>query len=123
MAGAGVGKTALARRGRQVADRTGQFRDAAFVSFEHCQSAEYAMAEVGRALVEPNFNVGASAGDPVARIAQALRGRPALIVFDNFETALGENALLSEEDLRTVLAAARVWADEPGSRVLITTPR
>jgi tetratricopeptide (TPR) repeat protein len=117
----GVGKTALAAEAARWFTRTGLFRDAAFVSFEHCHSADYALAEVGRALVEPNFNVGGAAGDAAARVAGALRARPALIVFDNFESALGRDALLGAEDLRAVLDAARAWAGVDGSRVLITS--
>ena len=117
----GVGKTALSAEAARWFTRTGLVLDAAFVSFEHCHSAEYALAEVGRGLVEPNFNAGAAAGDPVERIAAALAARPALVIFDNFETALGEQALLGPDDLRAVLAAARAWAQVPGSRVLITS--
>jgi hypothetical protein len=122
----GVGKTALSAEAARWLTRTGFVRSAVFVSFEHCQSAEYALAEVGRALVEENFNVGQAAGDPVARVSAALRQGdgaamfPALIIFDNFESALGEHALLSAEDLRRVLDAAKAWA-KAGARVLITT--
>ena len=117
----GIGKTALAAEAARWFTRTGLFADAAFVSFEHCHSAEYALAEVGRALVEPNFNVGAAAGDPVARVAEKLRQRSALVIFDNFESGLGRGGLLSADDLRSVLQAAKAWANVDGSRVLITT--
>jgi hypothetical protein len=70
--------------------------------------------------------------DPVARVGELLRERPALLILDNFESALGSAPLLPAEELRAVLDAVWGWVapgkmtrgqDDKmiGSRVLITT--
>jgi len=128
----GAGKTALSAEAARWFTRTGLFQAAVFVSFEFCQSADWVLAQIGRALVEDNFNVGQ--GDPAARIGAALAQTPALLIFDNFESALGPTAQLPPADLRRVLDAAKGWFQAPrtsavrdtaqvrrASRLLITT--
>lgn len=55
------------------------------------------------------------------RIAALMRGRPGLVILDNFESALGETALLPAAETAAVLDAAHRWATAGQGRVLITT--
>lgn len=102
----GQGKTSLASHAAAWFTRTGLFKRAVFLSFEHGASLEWVLNELGNAVVEENFQI--YAGDKLEAITQALREHPTLLVFDNFESALpGSNAPMSE--LQALLDAAAVW--------------
>ena len=82
------------------------FERAAFISFETGASLDFVLNELGNALVEENFQI--HQGDKVEAIAQSLEEKPALVVFDNFESALpGGNAPMP--DLQALLDAAANW--------------
>ncbi len=118
----GMGKTALAAEAGRWFYRTGRFPGgAAFVSFEGGGSLDQLCSWVGQAVSgDPNFVLGE--GDPVARVAELLGGRPALVILDNFESVLGREPLMPPEELQAVLDAVYQWAAGAGpSRVLITT--
>ena len=130
----GQGKTTLAADAGRWFHRTGRFPGgAAFVSFEHGGSLSQLCSWVGQAVSgDPNFAIGdgdpsAGAGQsPVERVRTLLRERPALIILDNFESAIGASPALPAEELQAVLDAVWAWATadrrrETGSRVLITT--
>ncbi|HRQ23301.1 MAG TPA: tetratricopeptide repeat protein, partial [Anaerolineales bacterium] len=127
----GQGKTSLATQAAEWFTRTHLFERAAFISFETGASLDFVINELGNALVEENFQI--YQGDKVEAIAQALRDKPALVVFDNFESALPNgNAPMAE--LQALLDSAAKWfglgtpregraglLDQRGSRLLITT--
>ena len=121
----GQGKTSLATQAAEWFTRTHLFERAAFISFETGASLEFVLNELGNALVEENFQI--HEGDKVEAIAQSLREKPTLVVFDNFESALpGGNAPMQE--LQALLDAASKWFTTPdsrlsnhNSRLLITT--
>ncbi|RJP47155.1 MAG: CHAT domain-containing protein [Anaerolineaceae bacterium] len=118
----GQGKTSLATQAAEWFTRTRLFERAAFISFETGASLDFVLNELGNALVEENFQI--HAGDKVAAIAQSLKEKPGLVVFDNFESALpGGNAPMP--DLQALLDAAATWfAPSPATRhssLLITT--
>jgi tetratricopeptide (TPR) repeat protein len=121
----GMGKTALAAEAGRWFYRTGRFPGgAAFVSFEGGGSLDQLCSWVGQAVSgNPNFILGE--GDPVGRVADLLRGRPALVILDNFESVLGREPLMPPGELQAVLDAVYQWAVGAGSpcpsRVLITT--
>jgi tetratricopeptide (TPR) repeat protein len=125
----GVGKTALATEAGRWFHRTGRFPGgAAFVSFEFGGSLQQLCSWVGQTISrDPNFVIGE--GDPVQRIADLLRERPALVILDNFESVLGNAPLMPAEELKSILDAVWLWAGvqgskgagEKGSRILITT--
>jgi tetratricopeptide (TPR) repeat protein len=130
----GQGKTSLATQAAEWFTRTHLFEHAAFISFETGASLDFVINELGNALVEDNFQI--HEGDKVEAIARSLREKPALIVFDNFESALPNgNAPMAE--LQALLDAAAKWfgtagfdtrreeraglLNQRGSRLLITT--
>jgi len=117
----GMGKTALAAEAGRWFHRTGRFPGgAAFVSFEHGGSLDQLCSWVGQAVSgDPNFVIGE--GDPVERVTDLLRQRPALVILDNFESVLGRKPLMPLEELKTVLDAVWKWSGGERSRVLITT--
>jgi tetratricopeptide (TPR) repeat protein len=102
----GQGKTALATQAADWFTRTRLFERAAFLSFENGASFEFVLNALGNALVEENFQI--YAGDKVEAIARSLREKPALVIFDNFESVLPDgNAPMTE--LQTLLDAAARW--------------
>lgn len=114
----GQGKTSLATQAAEWFTRTHLFERAAFISFETGASLEFVLNELGNVLVQDNFQI--YEGDKVEAIAQSLKEKPTLIVFDNFESALpGGNAPMQE--LQALLDAAAKWFGEGHSRLLITT--
>jgi tetratricopeptide (TPR) repeat protein len=116
----GEGKTALATQAAGWLVRTGLFRRAAFLSFEHGGSLELALSELGEALVGPDFKI--HEGDPAQAIAGSLAATPTLVVWDNFESLLpGGDAPLSPAGLVALLGAGANWAAQGGSRLLVTT--
>ncbi len=116
----GQGKTALATEAAHWFARTGLFQRAVFVSFERGGGLELALGEMGNALVSENFAI--HGGDPVAAIENALKEKPTLIVWDNFETLLeGGNTPLDAKALQELLNAGLSWARAGESRLLITT--
>jgi tetratricopeptide (TPR) repeat protein len=129
----GQGKTTLAADAGRWFHRTGRFPGgAAFVSFEHGGSLQQLCSWVAQAVSgDPDALLGAA--DPVARVGELLREHPALLILDNFESALGSAPLLPTDELRAVLDAVWSWAGgaeaarrrgdeaQSGSRVLITT--
>jgi len=131
----GMGKTALAAEAGRWFQRTGRFPGgAAFVSFEHGGSLQQLCSWVGQAVSgDPNFALGE--GEPIGRVANLLRQRPALVIVDNFESVLGSQPLMPPEELRAMLDAVWAWANlsptppslpgkvagGSGSRILLTT--
>lgn len=122
----GMGKTALAAEAGRWFHRTGRFPGgAAFVSFEGGGSLSQLCSWVGQAVSgDPDFVIGR--GDPVERVAALLRGRPALVILDNFESVLGREPLMPPDELKAVLDAVWTWAAgangrSPRPQVLITT--
>ncbi|MFZ5910331.1 MAG: tetratricopeptide repeat protein, partial [Chloroflexota bacterium] len=104
----GQGKTALATQAAEWFTRTHLFDRAAFVSFENGVGLDFVLNELGEALVEENFQI--HQGDKTEAIAESLREKPALVVFDNFESILPNgNAPLSPEELQKLLDAAARW--------------
>lgn len=111
----GQGKTSLATQAAEWFTRTHLFGRAAFISFERGASLDFVINELGNALVEDNFQI--HEGDKVEAIAQSLREKPALIVFDNFESALPNgNAPMAE--LQALLDAAAKWFSDDGRRTM-----
>ena len=127
----GQGKTTLAAHAARWFTRTGLFERAVFVSFERGGGLDYALAEMGNALVGDNFAI--HQGDPVEAIADALRQTPTLVVWDNFESVLPNgDAPLPDAEMQKLLDAASRWfstRDTPhasrftfhASRLIITT--
>ncbi|MBK9050773.1 MAG: CHAT domain-containing protein [Chloroflexi bacterium] len=115
----GQGKTALATQTADWFQRTGLFRQAAFVSFETGVGLDFVLNELGNALVGDNFQI--YDGDKVEAIANTLRQTATLLVWDNFESVLpGGNAPLPTEELQRLLDAGARWAVN-GSRLLVTS--
>jgi len=119
----GQGKTALASEAARWLHRTGRFPGgAAFIAFERGGGAELALSWTRQALLGDDFAT-------VEQVADSLRQRPGLVIFDNFESVLAHgDAPLADADLRSVLDLAWCWAgdgdqrlDPNGPRVLITT--
>ena len=119
----GQGKTALASEAARWLHRTGRFPGgAAFIAFERGGGAELALSWTRQALLGDDFAT-------VEQVADSLRRRPGLVIFDNFESVLANgDAPLADADLRSVLDLAWRWAgggdqrlDPNGPRVLITT--
>ncbi len=128
--GGGMGKTTLSAEAGRWFHRTERFPGgAAFVSFEHGGGLATLCSFVGQAVSgDPNFALGE--GDPVARIGELLRQKPALIILDNFESVLGSAPLMPADELKAVLDAVWSWAQTGmskrklgvwGARILITT--
>lgn len=120
----GIGKTALATEAGRWFYNTGRFpAGAAFISFEHGGSLSQLCSWVGQAVGgDPNFM--AEKGAPVARVADLLAKRPALVILDNFESVLGRQPEMPAQEVKGVLDAVWSWVvDQEGtdSRVLITT--
>ncbi len=116
----GEGKTALATQAAGWLVRTGLFRRAASLSFEHGGSFELALGELGEALVGPDFKI--DEGDPAEAISASLAGTLTLLVWDNFESLLPVgDAPLSPAGLAALLDAGVTWAAQGGSRLLVTT--
>lgn len=128
----GQGKTTLAANAGRWFFRTGRFRGgAAFLSFEHGGSLQQLCSWVAQAVSgEQDYLLGAA--DPVARVGELLRERPALLILDNFESVLGNAPLMPPDELRAMLDAVWGWVSadgktgkqgdrQTGSRVLITT--
>lgn len=115
----GQGKTSLATQAAEWFTRTHLFERAAFISFETGASLDFILNELGNALVEDNFQI--HEGDKVEAIAQALRDKLVLIVFDNFESSL-PNGNAPMPELQGLLNAAAKWFSvDSHSRLLITT--
>jgi hypothetical protein len=119
----GQGKTALASEAARWLHRTGRFPGgAAFIAFERGGGAELVLSWTRQALLGDDFAT-------VEQVADSLRRRPGLVIFDNFESVLAHgDAPLADADLRSVLDLAWRWAggndrtlDPNGPRVLITT--
>jgi len=119
----GQGKTALAAEAARWLHRTGRFpRGAAFVSFEQGAGAELALSWTRQALLGDDFATA-------EQVTAALRERPGLIIFDNFESVLPRGDLsLHPADLQELLDGAWKWVggndrnvDADGPRLLITT--
>jgi CHAT domain len=123
----GQGKTALATQAADWFTRTHLFERAAFISFETGASFEFVLNELGNALVEDNFQL--YQGDKVDAIVQSLKEKPALVVWDNFESILPNgNAPLATDELQKLLDAAAKWfapanvrIPNHNSRLFITT--
>jgi tetratricopeptide (TPR) repeat protein len=129
----GMGKTALAAEAGRWFHRMGRFPGgAAFVSFEHGGSLEQICSWVGQAVSgDPDFAVHGE-GALVDRVGALIRQRPALIIFDNFESALGRDPVIPADELKMILDAVWSWVTQArplgsergagwGSRLLITT--
>lgn len=102
----GQGKTSLATQAAEWFTRTHLFERAAFIYFETGARLDFVLNELGNVLVEENFQI--HEGDKAEAIARSLKEKPALVVFDNFESALpGGNAPMP--DLQALLDAATKW--------------
>ena len=125
----GQGKTTLAAHAARWFTRTHRFERAVFVSFENGGGLEWALSEMGNALIGDNFAI--HQGDPIEAIATELRNKSTLVVWDNFESILPNgNAPLSDKDLQDLLNAAVRWLSPSpvgrgvrgeGSSLIITT--
>jgi len=125
----GQGKTSLAAHAARWFTRTHLFERAIFVSFERGGGLDYALSEMGAALLGDNFAI--HQGDPIDAIAAALRDTPTLVVWDNFESILPNgDAYASDQELQKLLSAAARWfSPSPvgrgvggeGSRLIVTT--
>ncbi len=82
----GQGKTTLAAHAARWFTRTHRFERAVFVSFENGGGLEWALSEMGNALIGDDFAI--HQGDPIDAIAATLRSTPTLVVWDNFESIL-----------------------------------
>lgn len=124
----GLGKTTLAAEAARWFWRTGRFPGgAAFVSFEHNGSLDQLCSWVGQAVSgDKDWQIG-EGDDPVTRVAELLATQPALVILDNFESVIGSQPVMPQEELAAVLDAVWTWAQaglkagSKGSRVLITT--
>jgi tetratricopeptide (TPR) repeat protein len=114
----GQGKTSLAAQAADWFTRTHLFERSAFISFETGASLDFVLNELGNTLVEENFQI--HEGDKVEAIAKSLKEKPALVVFDNFESVL-PNGNAPMQELRALLDAAAKWFSSGLSRLLITT--
>ena len=127
----GQGKTTLAAHAARWFTRTHRFERAVFVSFENGGGLEWALSEMGNALIGDNFAI--HQGDPGEAIAAELRDTPTLVVWDNFESILPNgNAPLPDAELQKLLNAAVPWFHSslftrhssfriPNSALIITT--
>lgn len=110
----GQGKTSLAAHAARWFTRTHVFQRAIFVSFERGGGLDFALSEMGAALLGDNFAI--HQGDPIKAIAAALRDTPTLVVWDNLESILPNgDASLPDADLQKLFSAAAVWFS-PDSR-------
>jgi tetratricopeptide (TPR) repeat protein len=109
----GQGKTSLATQAAEWFTRTRLFDRAAFISFETGASLDFVLNELGNALVEDNFQI--HEGDKVEAIAQSLKEKPALVVFDNFESVL-PNGNAPMQELKDLLNAAAKWFGADGGQ-------
>jgi len=122
----GVGKTALTQEAADWLTRTGMYRGACFVSFEHGGDATTVLYELGGYFGltdDPQFN---HTDIPAAleRLHKELKQRPTLIITDNLESLLpGGEAPLKPEDctkLWDVLLNLASFTPSP-SGLLLTT--
>ena len=75
------------------------------MSFENGGGLEWALSEMGNALIGDNFAI--HQGDPVDAIDAELRDTPTLVVWDNFESILPNgSAPLPDAELQKLLYAA-----------------
>jgi hypothetical protein len=104
----GQGKTTLAAHAARWFTRTHRFERAVFVSFENGGGLEWALSEMGNALIGDDFAI--HQGDPIDAIATTLRATPTLVVWDNFESILPNgSAPLPDAELQKLLNAAVQW--------------
>jgi tetratricopeptide (TPR) repeat protein len=104
----GQGKTTLAAHAARWFTRIHRFERAVFVSFENGGGLEWALSEMGNALIGDDFAI--HQGDPVDAIAAELRSTPTLVVWDNFESILPNgSAPLPDAELQKLLNAAVQW--------------
>ncbi|WP_437504649.1 CHAT domain-containing protein [Sorangium sp. So ce1099] len=122
----GTGKTALAAEAARWLCRTGMYRSACFVSFEHGGDATRVLGRLAE-----HLGVGDGAFDPgdakaaLARLISALVERPTLLVVDNLESVLpgGEAALPAGERGALWQALAQLATAPKGSCGVILTSR
>jgi tetratricopeptide (TPR) repeat protein len=121
----GVGKTTLARGFLEWLKQTdGLGGGVLWLSFQEIRSAEYVVNQIIQMLFGPDALV-APLDQKLRAVVQALRERPVLLVWDNFESASGiegsaQTAMLSPEDrglLKELLQELRGGK----SKVLITS--
>ncbi|WP_437657146.1 CHAT domain-containing protein [Sorangium sp. So ce1182] len=122
----GTGKTALAAEAARWLCRTGMYRGACFVSFEHGGDA----ARVLGGLAE-HLGISDSAFDPgdakaaLARLVPALVERPTLLIADNLESVLpGGEAVLPADERAALWQALAQLATVPkggGCGVILTS--
>ncbi|KYF46702.1 hypothetical protein BE04_47695 [Sorangium cellulosum] len=121
----GTGKTALAAEAARWLCRTGMYRGACFVSFEHGGDAARVLGRLAEHLgvSDGGFDAG-DATAALARLVPALVERPTLLVADNLESVLpgGDAALPAGE--RAALWQALVQlatASKGGCGVILTS--
>ncbi|WP_437633186.1 CHAT domain-containing protein [Sorangium sp. So ce854] len=122
----GTGKTALAAEAARWLCRTGMYRGACFISFEHGGDAARVLGRLAE-----HLDVGDSAFDPgdekaaLARLVPALVERPTLLVVDNLESVLpdGEAALPAGDRAALWQALVQLAAAPKGGCGVILTSR
>lgn len=122
----GTGKTALAVEAARWLCRTGMYRGACFVSFEHGGDAARVLGRLAE-----HLGVGDGAFDPgdakaaPARILPALVEQPTLLIADNLESVLpgGEAALPADERAALWVALVQLATAPKGRCGVILTSR
>ncbi len=120
----GVGKTTLARGFLKWLDDTGGLEGCFWLGFQEIRSAEYVLNQMGMALFGDAFAT-ARQEQKLAALAEVLRERRLLIVWDNFESAAGIagtsiTANLPAQD-RQVLAELLERLRGGASKVILTS--
>ena len=81
----GVGKTTLVGRAARWLTRTGRFARVVYTSLARSGLATVALYDLGRCLVGPDFVIGPDAAET---IAAAMRTKPTLVIWDDFQSVL-----------------------------------
>ena len=114
----GRGKTALARETARALQREGVIERVVYASLAGGLLPETISDTLGVALLGPDFTLADS--EAGARLIAALAGAPTLIIWDNIEAALSDDALEYGVDERSRLVGlARELVHVPGCRLLL----
>lgn len=123
---AGIGKTTLLHAFLRWLAATDGLKDTCiWLTFSEIRGAEHALNRIGQRILGSSFPARfAEMGEKVEKLAEALRRRRCLIVWDNFESASGRqgdlNPGLSRRDCR-LLARFLTLLQGGSSKVLITS--
>src|SRR6266566_1177763 len=118
----GVGKTALVREAADWLTRTGLYRGACFVSFEHGGDASTLLSALGTFLGV--YDGTYTPNDPpaaLARLKPALRAHPTLVIADNLESLLPGGEAPLETTARGQLWGVLLELAKLHAGVLLTT--